>query len=170
MANTYTLIEAKNLTSTTTSVTFTSIPATYTDLLLKVSARTNITQVAWSLRTNFNSSTSNYTNRILTGSGSAASSGTESAPYAGAIPGANATASTFSNTELYIPNYTSSNYKSYSVDAVSENNATEAYAQLIDGLWSDTTAISSIKLELTGATPNDFVAYSSFYLYGIKNS
>ena len=170
MANTYTLIEAKTLSSTTTSVTFSSIPNTYTDLLLKVSPRTNITQVAWTLRMNLNSSTSNYTNIAVQGSGSSTNSYNENAPFGGVSVGANATANTFSNIEIYIPNYTSSNYKSYSIDSVTENNATEAYATLIAGLWSDTSVISSIKFELTGATPNDFVSGSTFYLYGIKNS
>jgi hypothetical protein len=58
---------------------------------------------------------------------------------------ATATANTFGNTEFYIPNYTSSNYKSFSVDGVTENNATAAFA-LYAGLWSNTAAITSFRL------------------------
>jgi hypothetical protein len=77
------------------------------------------------------------------------------------------TASTFANNEVTIPNYTSSNFKSYSVDSVTENNATQAYAIFVAGLWSNTAAITSITLGLSSA---NFVQYSTAYLYGIKNS
>ena len=51
---------------------------------------------------------------------------------AGATP-SDWTASTFSNVEIYIPNYTSSTYKSWSADGVVENNATISAQALIPG-------------------------------------
>jgi len=73
----------------------------------------------------------------------------------------------FSNGSLYIPNYTSSNYKSASSDDVTENNATTAFQYLEAWLWSNTAAITSLTLQ-----PNlgSFPQYSSASLYGIKNS
>lgn len=148
------------------SISFTSIPQTYTDLKIVLSGRTTQASLADSVYFTFNSSTANFSSRILYGDGGSASSFTQ-ARYAGSQPGSTATASTFANIELYIPNYAGSNNKSYSVDAVTENNGTTAYAYLAAGLWSDTTAISSITL-----TPNagSFVQYSTATLYGVTSA
>jgi hypothetical protein len=166
MANTHTLIEAKTLTTNTASVTFSSIPQTYTDLKIVMSARSTQASLAVSVFFTFNASTSNFSSKVLYGDGSSAAS-FSSARYAGSVTGSSATASTFNNTDIYIPNYTSSNYKSYSVDSVTETNGATIFAYLGAGLWSDTPAITSLTL-----TPDagDFVQYSTFYLYGISNS
>jgi len=74
MANTYTLIEAKTLGSNTANVTFSSIPQTYTDLLLKTSLRYTGSS-ADSVKMLFNNSSSNYNFKYLEGNGSSASSG-----------------------------------------------------------------------------------------------
>ena len=166
MANTYTLIEAKTLTTTTASIEFTSIPNTYTDLLLKVSARHSTAEISNDILVSFNSSTSNFTAARVYGSGSGTGSDTN-ARSMGTTVGASATASTFASNDFYIPNYTSSNYKSYSTDQVGENNATTAYQILVAGLWSDTSVINAIKLQPGSGS---FVADSTFYLYGIKNT
>lgn len=167
MATTYTLIDKAILTGTQASITFSSIPSTYTDLLVKLSARTD-----WSNGINAdgivikpNGSSSNMTAKRLLGSGSAASSDTNTGPIAAA--NASSTASTFGNGEIYIPNYAGSNYKSISTDGVSESNASTTYMGLFANLWSDTSAISS--LEIAGQN-GSFVSGSTFYLYGIKNS
>jgi hypothetical protein len=168
MANTYTLIEAKTLGSSTASITFSSIPATYTDLKLVVSARSDSAGLGDVMKISFNASSSNFTNLYLQGDGSAASTGTF-AQLAGQSTGGGSTADTFSSQEIYIPNYTSSNYKSFSIDSVIETNAATGVANnLTAGLWSNTAAITSITL-----TPNvgpNLVQYSTFYLYGISNS
>ena len=125
MANTYTLIEAKTLTTTTASVTFSSIPQTYTDLLLKTSLRYTGTN-ADAVKMLFNNSASNYTAKWLEGSGASTSSGSQF--FQGIwidTVGSSTNASTFSNAETYIPNYAGSNYKSASTDLVTENNATK---------------------------------------------
>jgi len=167
MATTYEAIATVTVGSGgAANIEFTSIPATYTDLLLMHSTRQNAGN-APSLLIKFNSSTSNFSSRYLIGSGSTASSGTSPANYAGNSDGSSNTASTFANGSIYIPNYAGSNYKSYSVDDVQENNATEAYATLIAGLWSNTAAITSITLYNAS---NSFVQYSTATLYGIKNS
>jgi hypothetical protein len=148
------------------SVTFNSIPQTgYTDLVVKTSLRETGTSSVFGIT--FNGNTSGYSTMRLNGTG--ASAGSTSSSGAAAIdgivlPGSDATASIFGNTEFYIPNYASANYKSVSIDAVTENNATTAYQRLIAGLWSNTAAITSISF----ATPfQNFVQYSTFYLYGV---
>ena len=148
------------------AIEFTNIPATYTDLLVKCSLRENSGSFP-NDRIQFNGNTSNYSHRILSGSGSAAASysGTNNGIDFVSNDSASETANTFSNNELYIPNYTSSNNKLVSADAVSENNATAAYALLTAGLWSNSSAITSIKLYSGGG--NNFVQHSTAYLYGI---
>jgi hypothetical protein len=162
MPNTYTLIERITVGAAgASSITFTSIPQTYTDLKIVCSARTNASDVAQSIRVRPNASSTGYTYIRLTGNGSSAGSqGTEYNP----ANGNTATASTFSNNEIYIPNYTSSNNKSISADGVSENNASEAYAILTATLWANSAAITSLELSLASGL---FQQYSTFYLYGI---
>jgi hypothetical protein len=123
MANTYTLIEAKSLGSTTATVTFSVIPQTYTDLKLVTSTRCNDAG-SLGVRISFNGSTSNFSGRYLQGAGSGTPSSGIDARRAGVSIPTTYTATTFTNDELYIPNYTSANYKSYSLDATQENNAT----------------------------------------------
>ena len=167
MANTYELIEAKTLTTTTASVTFSSIPQTYTHLLLKTSLRYTGTN-ADAVKMLFNNSASNYTAKWLEGSGASTSSGSQF--FQGIwidTVGSSTNASTFSNAETYIPNYAGSNYKSASTDLVTENNATTAYMDIVAGLWSDTSAITSLVIS---PLTYSFSSGSTFYLYGIKNS
>jgi hypothetical protein len=168
MANTYTLISSSTVGSGgASSIDFTSIPQTYTDLLIKYSIRTTGAAIATGGFIKFNSSTTGYTYRRLEGTGAAAGSQNGSDRYAGVDTGTSATASTFSNAEVYIPNYAGSTNKSYSADSVSENNATTAYTWLVAGLWSNTAAITSISL--SDDTYN-LGQYSTAYLYGISNS
>ena len=167
MATTYEAIATVTVTgATAASIDFSSIPATYTDLLLSYSTRQNSGN-APSLLVKFNNSSSDFTSIHLQGSGSAVSSGSSPSNYAGNSDGSSNTASTFANGTMYIPNYAGSTNKSYSVDDVQENNATEAYATLIAGLWSQTTAINQITLYNAS---NNLVQHSTATLYGIKKS
>jgi hypothetical protein len=166
MANTYQLIEAKTLNTTTASITFSSIPQTYTDLLVLISARGDAAGQR-DCYISFNGSTSNFTNKYFEMSNNLVANGT-TARYIGPVSGTTTTASMFSNVAVYIPNYTSSTYKSFTADFVAENNAQGTNALTLSAqLWSDTSAITSI-----GFAPSSgsFIQYSTFYLYGIKKS
>jgi hypothetical protein len=142
-----------------------TIPQTYTDLKIVVSARGTYSGPGNSHSISLNGSSANFTSRLIQGSGTGTPVSGTLTQYIGDIVAANATANTFSNAEIYIPNYTSSNYKSISVDSVTENNATTAYATLVGLLWSNTAAITSITL--TNDNGN-YVEGSTFYLYGIS--
>jgi hypothetical protein len=169
MANTYTLISSVTVGGGGASnIEFTSIPATYTDLVVKTSLR-NTSNASTFTKLTFNGSTSSLSYRYLLGNGSAASSGNASTTfiYAGDHDGTNETANTFANTEIYIPNYAGSGNKSVSVDSVTENNATAATAMLTAGLWANSAAITQVTLT-PGA--NNFAQYSTAYLYGISNA
>jgi hypothetical protein len=170
MANTYTLIEAKTLSTTPSSVTFSSIPQTYTDLKLVVSAKTQSIYESDGAYVTFNGSSSGYSERTLMNINGTMYSFNASSAFINwgiVCTGAGATANTFGNSEMYIPNYTSSNSKSTSSEISQENNGTATVMAITAALWSNSAAITSITL--TAQNPN-FVSGSTFYLYGIKNS
>jgi len=165
---TYTLISSNVLSSSAASVTFSSIPATYTDLVLRVSARGDNTGLL--LEMTLNSATSTYSNTLLLGDGATASSTRNTGQAylrAGYVNPSGSTASTFSSGEIYIPNYTSTTNKAMSSLGMTENNATTAYIANYANLWQTSSAITSISLQVTG---QNFVSGSSFYLYGISNA
>jgi hypothetical protein len=153
-----------------TLVQFTSIPSTYTDLQLLVSIRygTNSNQTqSIGLYFNGDGFPASASGRVLNGNGSTTSSYTSSGfNDAGIMNDTSTTANTFSSHSIYIPNYAGSNFKSLSIDSVTENNATLARANTIAGLYSSTSAINAIKVD-TGGTA---LQHSTFTLYGIKNS
>jgi hypothetical protein len=172
MPDTFTLIASSTVgAGGASAIDFTSIPSTYTDLCLVLSGRNSVASVEASVTMQFNGSTSSYNSRWLRGNGSTASSGSDTYGtdeiYIGEVPAASSTSNTFGNASIYIPNYAGSTNKSVSVDMVSENNATTAWAYLTAGLWSNTAAITSIKLLFQSGT---FVQYTTAYLYGVKNA
>jgi hypothetical protein len=168
MANTYIKIGSTVTVGVggAASISFSSIPSTYTDLIVKVSARTDYSAGTVQLLLSLNGSAASFSSRYLLGNGAAASSGTL-AQYVGQTEPSTYTSSTFSSHDIFIPNYAGSTNKSYSSDSATENNATTSYADLIAGLWSNTAAITSISL---GLSSGNFVQYSTASLYGIKNS
>jgi hypothetical protein len=151
---------------------FNSIPATYTDLLIKLSTRSTTTGVG-TVRMKINTDTAaNYNYRQIQGNGASASSSagtgaTSAANEIGLYDGSDSTTNTFSNTELYFPNYTSSTSKSWSVESVEEENATTAYVRITAGNWTGTAAISAVSFTLSSG---NFAQYSTGTLYGISNS
>jgi hypothetical protein len=174
MANTFTLIASSTVgAGGTSSIDFTSIPSTYTDLVIKYSTRANNAAGVYArTELQFNADTgNNYSSRLLYGTGGAAGSDVATSVNSIRFFYTNldgTTASSFSNGEIYVPNYTSSNQKSVSMDSVVETNAaTTPITALTAGLWTGTSAITSIKIFVIGY---NFMQYSTAYLYGIKNS
>jgi hypothetical protein len=167
MANTLKKIQTVTVGSGgASSIDFTSIPQTYTDLKIVVSLRTNSAGTE-AVMIEFNGSSANLSGRRLTGDGGSAGSDTLT-NIRFAICTAADTASVFSNGEFYIPNYTSTTTnKSVSVDGVNERNGSNAVQSLVAGLWSNTAAITSIKL--LGNSSGSFVEYSTATLYGVAN-
>lgn len=169
MANTYTLISSNTVgAGGASSVTFSSIPQTYTDLLVKVSTR-NTNSSGSKVILNPNAVTSGFSGKTLLGDGATASSGaTTTNGYQAGLVISTYTANVFGNAEFYIPNYAlASTVKSVSVDSVTENNAATAETQLNGGKSGSMAAFTSITLQ---PDANNFAQYSTFYLYGIKNS
>ena len=167
MANTFELIASSTVGSGgASSIDFTSIPSTFTDLCLKVSSRADAGSI-WTLFAFNGGSSSDLAMRSILGyEGTTVLSQSYSSGQVTNNPN-NFTANTFSNAEIYIPNYAGSTNKSVSSDSVMENNATTANQALAANLWSNTAAIN--RITLTCNTGN-FVQHSTAYLYGIKNS
>jgi hypothetical protein len=163
------LIETKTLGTAAASIEFTSIPQTFTDLVILFSFRNSTDSYGGSARFNGDTSTSNYSSRRLFGNGTAPASDSNTSlgrfTFFGGVSSL-ATANTFGNGSLYIPNYTSATAKSMSADTVSENNATLSYQVIDAGLWNQTAAITAVSI-FPAAGSTDMVAGSTFSLYGI---
>lgn len=151
------------------SITFNNIPQVYTDLMIKISFKSNTTNNGENIFMRFNGdSGSNYSIRRIYGSGTSVASDAISGTYMSINITGNSAAvasNTFGNGEIYIPNYTSSNRKSVIGDGVGEANSTENYLGLNAGLWTGTSAINSIAF--TPHVGNAWVQYSTVSLYGI---
>ena len=176
MPNTFTLINAVTVGSGGSStIDFTSIPSTYTDLALKISVRNTGTGNIIDGYLRFNGSTSGYgRSRMIQGNGASASSVNQiDSTYSYwqvEHPGTSTTANTFGSIDLYIPNYTSTTTaKSISGDQVTENNGTTAYGFLSVGLWSPGTQVAVNQITLYSGT-GSFAQNSTAYLYGIVKS
>lgn len=157
---TYTLIASTTLNSTTSSVTFSSIPQTYTDLVI---ISTPIGSADAQVRIRFNNDTAtNYSVTILSGNGTAAESARDS----------NVTSIT---TDYYFSVTTAgginlinvndySNTTTYKTALTRSGNAAKASMANV-GLWRSTAAINRIDLIATSST---FASGSIFRIYGIE--
>lgn len=158
------LIQHQELGSSQTSITFSSIPQTFTDLYLVFSLRSNNGSGDNEIFLNINGSAG--TDTVLYSFGSSGngsnSSGTQMRLVAA---GGTSTANTFGTGHLYIPNYTSSVSKAVQVESASETNATTNIGFYVTaGLPTNTSPVTSIALNCVG---NSWVQFSSATLYGI---
>ncbi len=174
MANTYAAISTVTVGSGgQSSINFNSIPQNYTDLVLMLSTRVARVTYATTYVMRFNGDTgSNYSNRSLLSDGSTvyslnANGGTSMLYFYTAA--SLFTANTFDNTMIYIPNYTSSNYKSVSIDSIAQDESNQGIRSFNAQIWSSTSPITSISLEEPNG-PSNFVQHSTATLYGIKKS
>jgi hypothetical protein len=171
MANTFIKIASTTVGSGgAASIDFTSIPSTYTDLVIKLSSRIGSAADRDGVLLTFNNNTSNYSFRRLYGYDSnliaADAASAQSSIAVGNTTANNATANTFGSHEIYVPNYAVSNFKSVSAETVAENNSSSSWVLLLNAsLWSDTAAINRVTLTPLSST---FMQYSTATLYGIK--
>ena len=169
-------IYTQTVGSAVASVTFNNIPQTFTDLAVLISARSGRPEGPDDIvAAYFNNTQTNYSDTRLYGLTTSGIGSDRLAKLANNSPGSrlfagisatnNATSSTFGNSWFYIPNYTGSNFKSTISDGVSENNATFAVQMLAAGLWSNTSAITSVTFD--SYYLHNWQQYSTFTLYGI---
>ena len=178
MAKTHELIAKTTLASNPVSVAFDNIPGTYTDLLLVCSMRSTRTGTSWVTPSiTFNAATTRgFSGRYLGGDGASTSSNdavnvSYNGVSIGNAPTAGHTANTFSNDEIYIPNYAGSTNKSFSATSVGETDGTTGLMRVSAGLWSSTAAITKVTIWCNGNVGGHaFSTGSSFYLYGITKA
>jgi len=156
------------------TVTFSSIPSTYTHLELRVSAQSSLASGSASAQyfMNFNSDTgTNYTRHDLYGDGVGASSfgaATGTYNYISIQRGyyTSSASSVFSGHVVSVLDYANTN-KNKTVRNLGGYDANgSGEIDLSSGLWTNTSAINSISL--TVISGQSFREYSSFALYGIK--
>jgi hypothetical protein len=146
------------------AITFNNIPQTFTDLMVVHSIRDS-NSGAEHQYISFNGSGANFSNTVVFGNGAAATSQRRTDNLLlSTNQSAATTANTFNSLQMYIPNYIGSNFKSFVMDCVTENNGTTAYPSLTAGLWRSTAAITSLTFTSAGTL---YVQHSTFTLYGI---
>lgn len=164
---TYTYIASSTLGSAASTITLSSIPSTYTDLVCVFSLRQNFSGANWAeISMQFNSSTSNQISKWYYNSAGGAGSQTQTS-FAFQGNSTLSTANSFSIHKMYIPNYTGSHTKTFSLSNFTTDNSATILQYEVAGQWTNTSAINRIDILGTLGT---FVAGSSVYLYGIKNS
>lgn len=168
MPVTYKLIASATVGSGgSAQITFSSIPQTYTDLVVKYTGRLTTSGTSYASGVVYpNNDGVNISGRQLYNDGGTAGSNTSTFPMWGNAT--SSTASTFSNGEIYIPNYAGNTNKSASNDIVVETNSTSCLLSMNANIYSQTTAIT--RLDLYAGTPNSWQQHSTFYLYGISKS
>jgi hypothetical protein len=170
MPTTYTLITSTVLGSGSSDVTFSSIPQTYTDLVVRVSMRsTGANQIT---RFNINGDAGNfYSYTVLQGNGGTVgtsnNTGVGTMQWNESMTSSTDTGSTFGVMELYIPNYTATQNRQLSNVYVTEGNTSTQYINLNSNLYKSSTAITSISFTKSSF---QFAIGSSFNLYGIKKN
>jgi hypothetical protein len=177
MASTFTLIETVTVGSGGAgTISFSSIPQTYTDLVLWISGRGAASFNAESVFMRFNGSTSNYSSRVLYGETTGAGSFSPSEQYChiGYITASNTTANnanTFGNVQAIITDYTSTAKKTVSADSVKEG-AFSVYQSGIQSLnattWNGGAAVTSIAL--TTQSGGNYAQNTTASLYGVKKA
>lgn len=169
---TYEPIATSTLSSANNSVTFSSISSSYTDLRLVCFAVSASSASTPSLQIN-GTTTSLYSQTILRGNGTAASS-TRFTQADGVtefqLPGNSGELGTtqpgFYSIDLF--NYAGSTKKTVLITASDDKNGSGRVSRSV-GLYDSTSAITSLKVFLYGGSAT-FSIGSTFTLYGIKNS
>jgi hypothetical protein len=161
-------------TGSSSTITFSSIPSTYSSLQLRISGKVSGTSID-NLNIIFNSDTgTNYKDHYLMGDGSAASSGSTGNPNAialgNALAGSNAAQTSINSAVIidlidYASTTKNKTLRAFFGEDINTAN-TNYRVTLASGLWLSTAAVSSI----TFTCASNFTTAASFSLYGIKGA
>ena len=170
MPATYEPIASQTLGSDVSEVTFSSIPGTFTDLVVVAQTRTSeaATVSGLGLRLNGTTSTGFYSVTRLQGSGSAASSGrdsasTETQSNGGVAPGNTATSNVFGTTVLHVMSYANANV--FKTVLWQSDDGAQSLLRRSVTLFQSTSAITSLTLR-PGA--GNLKSGSTVSLFGLK--
>ena len=162
---TYTPLATITLTSSASSVTFSSIPATYRDLVIVFNGQRSASGTV-GLRVRFNSDTgSNYHVVKMLGDGSVAESSVDSPnDYVEGSANRAISAVSRSNAICQIMDYSATDKHKSVLSRSSRADATEGQAYASASRWANTAAITTVRLYLGSG---DFASTSTFSIYGI---
>jgi hypothetical protein len=180
---TMTLISAQTVGSGgAADITFSSIPQTYTDLRLYMSTRVTNNGEGSNPpisrgEVTFNTNGTNYSiamlyalpNQSPTQNAAVGANATRSFYFGASTSALASHAGAFSSSNVYIQDYTSSKFKTYSIESVIETNSLSGELDITSGCWNNSAAITSIKVNPYDLTAS-FAQYSTMYLYGISKS
>lgn len=174
MALTYEPIATTTLGTASNSLTFSSIPSTYTDLRLVGVVRGNNNNTTY-VNLRYNGDTAaNYSATKIDGNGSVVTSQRDTGANwllidRDGVPNSNATAGIYGMFTVDIFSYAGSTFKTNLATVSSDRNGS-GYAVAQVGLWRSTSAITSIGISANYGNPTGplFTAGSTFTLYGIK--
>jgi len=175
----YDSIATVNVSSATSSITFSSIPSTYTHLQIRGITRSSSGNNYDNLWLRFNSDTnSNYASHYLAGNGATADAyawSSETQIRSFYTTGGTASSNVFSVSVIDILDYANtSKYKTtrhlngFDNNGTGTSNYDKGTIDLSSGLWRSTSAVSAITFIINGGV--NFTQYSSFALYGIKGA
>jgi hypothetical protein len=161
-------IASFSIATTTSTVTFTSIPTTYKHLQLRVFARRTAENNFGSIIVARNGSYANYNRHYLTTDGTTASAGatlnTSTDGTIQGITGAAQAASYFGAAVVDILDFQSTvKNKNALAFSGASTNGVGGGPFIVSSEWRDAAAITSLEI-----TTNDFAQYSHIALYGIK--
>ncbi len=159
MPSTYTPIATTTGTGSSGTITFSSIPSTYTDLILIQTGASSVSSEVISLRFN-NDTASNYSRTYVLGNGSGVASGRDSSItsiYAGLVE-AN------SNNIFQIQNYSNTTTNK---TCLVRSNVINTFTAAVVGLWRSTAAINRIDVLVPSGNWN---TTATFTLYGVKSA
>jgi hypothetical protein len=161
----YDSIATTTLSTATASITFSSIPATYTHLQIRGIARRSSGSTNTIVRFNSDSG-SNYATHYLVGNGASASAGAESSATRFYLDILTSSATSYAASVMDILDYSNTNkYKTAkTLSGIDLNGSGTVW--MASGLWMNTNAITTVTLSLDSGS--NFEQYSSFALYGIK--
>lgn len=175
MANTFELIQTYTLaTNTSGGITFSSIPQTFTHLLIRMSGRDTRDSYADDLKITINSLSSYSNNRLYGANTNAGHDGGTGAGnnYLGFVPANTASANCFSSGQILITNYTGTSFpKIFAGYSTAISSSTNQYQLGIGNIDTDNNgAITSINIQGYNSASGTLNAYSTFSLYGLKTS
>jgi hypothetical protein len=156
------------------TIQFASIPQTYKDLYIIISAHSPSSAGTDTIGIQFNGSSSSYSMSLIQGYGQYGQSGATitgaTKSWVGLIPDNNPAAQNFSATSIYIPNYSGTLTKGFMSNTQDAGNTQYLLLRSIKNLWTGTAAITQIDLSIISGGSYAFGQYTNAYLYGIKNT
>ena len=169
MPATYEPIATATLSSVATNITFSSIPSSYTDLVISFTGYAAAVSYQLSLQFNTDTATgsTNYSSTYLEGNGSAVASGRETNLFCMVIQGPQTLSTTIpTSANIIIPSYAGSTNKTVLATYSGDQNGSGTVSRTV-GLWRQTSAINAIKIMSSNGAQNLAVGTTAT-LYGIK--